>query len=59
MDNKVTTVPRLIPVMEPVTVHSVYEHTPLNIYKYGEYPRYIRPVMDRTQTKTVWTKVEK
>ncbi len=33
-----------VPIIEPVTLHNLYEHTPLDIYKYGEHPRFIRPV---------------
>ena len=42
-------------VIEPVTIHNMYEHTPLDIYKYGEYPRFIRPIRDTS--KTEWVKV--
>ena len=33
-----------VPIIEPVTIHNLFEHTPLDYYKYGEYPRFIRPV---------------
>lgn len=33
-----------IPIIEPVAWHNIYEHTPLDFHKYGEYPRFIRPV---------------
>ena len=33
-----------VPIYEPVAWHNVYEHTPLDWHKYGEYPRFIRPV---------------
>jgi hypothetical protein len=33
-----------VPIIEPLTLQNVYEHTPLDVYKYGEYPRFIRPV---------------
>jgi hypothetical protein len=33
-----------VPIIEPLILQNVYEHTPLDIYKYGEYPRFIRPV---------------
>jgi len=32
------------PVIEPLTMHNIWEHTPLDYYKYGEYSRFIRPV---------------
>ena len=31
---------------------NVYEHTPLDYFKYGEYPRFIRPV-DAQQPRAV------
>lgn len=43
--------PRLIPVLggyhdngELLPPQYWYEHTPLDYYRYGEYPRFIRPV---------------
>ena len=33
-----------VPTIEPLTPHNLHEHTPLDFYKYGEYPRFIRPV---------------
>ena len=33
-----------VPIVEPVTLYDLYEHTPLDIHKHGEYPRFIRPV---------------
>jgi len=33
-----------VPIIEPLILQNIYEHTPLDIYKYGEYPRFIRPV---------------
>ena len=35
-----------IPVPEEISFvhHTVFEHTPLDYYKYGEYPRFISPV---------------
>ena len=52
-------IPYLIPIIEPMDPRrgNVYEHTPLDYYKHGEYPRFIRPVdAHRPQTKTVWKK---
>lgn len=49
--------PKLIPVVDPMDPRrlNVYEHTPLDYYRYGEYPRYIRPPgANRPITKTVW-----
>jgi hypothetical protein len=44
---------RLVPVMEPVTLQNVFEHRPVDYYKYGEYPRYISPIVDRNRVKVV------
>jgi hypothetical protein len=33
-----------IPLTEPLNLHNIFEHTPLDYYKYGEYPRFIRPI---------------
>ena len=33
-----------VPIIEPITPPDLYEHTPLDWDKYGEYPRFIRPV---------------
>jgi hypothetical protein len=52
-------VPKLIPVIEPLNIHNLFEHTPLDYYRYGEYPRFIRPIFDRNITKTVWVKLKK
>ena len=52
-------VPRLVEVIEPMDPRrgNVYEHTPLDYYRYGKYPRFIRPVdAHRPRTKTVWEK---
>jgi hypothetical protein len=32
------------PVIEPLNPYNIWEHTPLDYYEYGEYPRFIRPV---------------
>lgn len=32
-----------IPVIEPLNTATVWEHTPLDYYRYGLYPRFIRP----------------
>lgn len=51
--------PVLVPVIEPMDPRrcNVYEHTPLDYYRYGEYPRFIRPIgANRPQTKIVWQK---
>lgn len=34
----------LVPVIEPLNIRYVWEHTPLDYYRYGEYPRFLRPV---------------
>lgn len=33
-----------VPIMEPLDLRTMWEHTPLDYYRYGEYPRWIRPV---------------
>jgi len=51
--------PHLIPVIEPMDPRrgNVYEHTPLDYYKYGEYPRFIRLVgAHQPLIKMVWKK---
>lgn len=32
------------PIIEPLDPRTMWEHTPLDYYRYGEYPRFIRPV---------------
>lgn len=49
--------PYLIPVVEPMDPRraNVFEHTPLSYYRYGEYPRFIRPVgAHQPRAETVW-----
>lgn len=49
--------PILIPVVEPPDFRrgNVYEHPPMDYYRYGEYPRYLRkPGLNQPETKTVW-----
>jgi hypothetical protein len=41
-------------LLTPVTV---WEHTPLDYYRYGEYPRFLRPV-GAHQPRTEWRLVE-
>jgi hypothetical protein len=43
-DKSVKPVWRRVPIIEPVDPRFCWEHTPLDIYRYGEYPRFIRPV---------------
>lgn len=53
--------PMQVPVIEPMEFRrgNVYEHTPLDYYKYGEYPRFIRPVdAHQPRTVTVWSEQE-
>lgn len=33
-----------VPIIEPLDVRTVWEHTPLDYYRYGEYPRFQRPI---------------
>lgn len=37
-----------------INASTVWEHTPLNPYK-GEYPRFIRPILDRNEYE--WVKL--
>ena len=41
-------------VIEPLDMRTIWEHTPLDYYRYGEYPRFIRPV-GAHQPRTEWT----
>ena len=34
----------LVPIIEPMHIAHCWEHTPLDYYRYGEYPRFLRPV---------------
>ena len=47
---------QLVPIIKPLDVRSVYEHTPLDYYRYGEYPRFIRPPR-RPECKAEWKRV--
>jgi hypothetical protein len=44
---------RLVPVMEELSFENVFEHRPVDYYKYGEYPRNISPIVDRNRVKVV------
>ena len=49
--------PKLIPIIEPLSPYNLYEHTPLSYYRYGEYPRFLRPVgAHQPQVKLTWEK---
>jgi hypothetical protein len=53
--------PMKVPVIERMELrrNNVYEHTPLDYYKYGEYPRFTRPVdAQQPRTVTVWNERE-
>jgi len=47
----------LAPVREPLNMVNVWEHTPLDYYRCGEYPRFIRPV-DAHKPKMQWVLLE-
>lgn len=50
-------IPYLVEVIEEMDIRcgTVYEHTPLDYYRYGEYPRFLRPVgVHQPRTKVVW-----
>jgi hypothetical protein len=42
---------RLVPVIEELSFANVFEHRPVDYYRYGEYPRYISPIVDRNRVK--------
>ena len=42
-----------VPVIEPLRIAHCWEHTPLDYYRYGEYPRFLRPV-DAHQPRWEW-----
>lgn len=46
----------LVPIVEPLHPTTVWEHTPLDYYRYGEYPRFIRPV-GAHQRRKEWRRV--
>lgn len=46
-----------VPVLEPLDPRTAWEHTPLDYYRYGEYPRFIRPV-GAHQPRAEWRMVE-
>jgi len=33
-----------VPIVETITPFNLYEHTPADFYKYGQYLRFIRPI---------------
>lgn len=37
-------IPIKLPIYEKLNMQTCWEHTPLSYYKYGEYPRFLRPV---------------
>jgi len=43
----------LSPVIEPLDIRTIFEHTPLDYYRYGQYPRFIRPI-GAHQPRTEW-----
>lgn len=46
----------LVPIIEPLTPVNVWFHTPLDYYRYGEYPRFIRPI-GAHQPRSEWRRV--
>jgi hypothetical protein len=50
---------RFVPIIEPMEHRraTVYEHTPLDYYRYGEYPRFLRPV-GAQQPRSEWKLVK-
>jgi len=50
---------RRVPIVKPINPIDVWEHTPLDIYRHGEYPRFLRPVGPRLgDHETKWQRVE-
>ena len=47
---------QLRPVPTKLNITTMWEHTPLDYYKYGEYPRFINPVRP-AGLETEWVKV--
>lgn len=47
---------RRVPIIEPLTPATMWEHTPLDYYRYGEYPRFLRPPGTH-QPRWEWKKV--
>ncbi len=45
-----------VPIIEPLDLRTIWEHTPLDYYRYGEYPRFIRPV-GAHQPRLEWRRV--
>lgn len=47
-----------VPVIEPLDHRraNVYEHTPLDPYRYGEYPRFIRPPGAHGEPRWKWVR---
>ena len=41
----------LVPIIEPLRLPLIYEHPPVAPGKYGEYPRFIRPVRNECRTE--------
>lgn len=50
---------RLVPVIEPLDFRrlNVYEHTPIDYYRYGEYPRDQNPVGGHPP-RTEWQRIK-
>lgn len=46
---------KLVPVIVPMRPGD-FEHTPLDYYRYGEYPRFLRPI-GAQQPRSEWRKV--
>lgn len=46
-----------VPIRERLDIRIVWEHTPADYYRYGEYPRYINPP-GWSQPQTEWKWVE-
>lgn len=55
------TYPKRIPIIEPLDFRrcNVFEHTPMDYYRYGEYPRFLRPVdAHEPRSVVVWNERE-
>lgn len=45
-----------VPIQETLDIRTIWEHPPLDYYRYGEHPRFIRPV-DAHQPRREWRRV--
>ena len=46
-----------VPIIEEINIENVWEHPPLDYYRYGEYPRFLRNPNPGVH-KWKWSKIE-